>query len=691
MEPMMILMKLDALGYEVIGGLGSLLWQSTLLILAGALVTMLLQRKSSATRASVWVFVLCTIPLLPILGVLADRVDTPRTEIPVLPAYEQPAFAATPAPAPLMDAPVPVFPDRMLEGAINLFDTPWALLFMAYLTGAVVMCALTAFGWIRLGAWARSGRVLTDSRTNGIITAMRNRLGLARGVVAVEHPNPTVPLQLGVSRHVLLFPAGMSEGLADEELRAVVTHELAHARRQDALVLAVASLIRAVLWFHPLVWLAARRVAVLAERACDELVLAAGSDPAGYAELLAGQACRLKRRFTPELAAGFVFSRHAFLARIEAILSHRPGGFARMSKRALAGTAVALLIALVLSVSVPLGVVPARVAPVLIGSESLAQVSQRTATFRARCIESITGEPVQGVRLNIQDAGLPAGISDADGLVEIADTPIDTVKVNVLSDAYPRWWTRQGTMKHQHIIRLTSLKSYSYLEFNVTADMSPVTITVERGVTIRGTVLDPDGTPVSGASVTAGSGNGNSLSGDKRFDVVTDARGRYEIHPPASNEESYYLLAHDGGLNEWRTWANGVTELFSTRPGDVIENKTIQLTRPAVVTGRVLGPDGTPIPGFTVRACAGDNYYYDPLVKTDRNGSYRIAHIAPGKQVIFAGEFFYQYYGHNYLDESVGALPTGMFKMVHVDAGEELSGIDLVGWSQDEVRRHMNE
>ena len=308
METMMILTTLDSLGYDVIRVLGSLVWQSTVLIVAGAVVAALLQRKSSAVRARVWIVVLCAIPLLPLFGVLADHADTPRAEIPVLPAYEQPRIAIVQSLTPPVDTHI--IPASMPASEFGMSDTPWALLFLAYLAGAGAMIALTAAGWMRLNGWARNGRVLTDSRVNGIITAIRDRLGIARGVVAVEHPDTTVPLQLGVSRHVLLFPVGMSEELADDEFGAVVTHELAHARRQDALVLAVASMLRAVLWFHPLVWIATRRVAVLIERACDELVLATGSDPAGYAEMLAGQSLRLKRRFTPELAAGFMFSRH---------------------------------------------------------------------------------------------------------------------------------------------------------------------------------------------------------------------------------------------------------------------------------------------------------------------------------------------------------------------------------------------
>ena len=131
----MILTKLDALGYDVIRVLGSLVWQSTVLIVAGAVVAALLRRKSSAVRARVWIVVLCAIPLLPFFGMLADHADTPRAEIPVLPAYEQPRIASVQSLTPRADTQI--IPDSKPASEVGMSDTPWALLFLAYLAGGV--------------------------------------------------------------------------------------------------------------------------------------------------------------------------------------------------------------------------------------------------------------------------------------------------------------------------------------------------------------------------------------------------------------------------------------------------------------------------------------------------------------------------------------------------------------------------
>jgi uncharacterized protein (TIGR03435 family) len=71
-----------------------------------------------------------------------------------------------------------------------------------------------------------------------------------------------------------------------EKLDAVLAHEGAHVRRRDALVAALAGVNRSLFWFHPLAWIMERKLALLADQACDEACVAALGGRERYANLL---------------------------------------------------------------------------------------------------------------------------------------------------------------------------------------------------------------------------------------------------------------------------------------------------------------------------------------------------------------------------------------------------------------------
>jgi uncharacterized protein (TIGR03067 family) len=316
----------------------------------------------------------------------------------------------------------------------------------------------------------------------------------------------------------------------------------------------------------------------------------------------------------------------------------------------------------------------------------------RGVAFRARIVDSQTGRPVPGVRLwNWQHPDIEARAGD-DGVVRLDDMlpgrfefqvgderPFQT-SPTMESHKLTRWWSEQcvSEWSRKKIENASDRygkwqRNFDDLDFDLKPGMEPVTIEVETGVTIRGRVLDPDGQPVAGATVApALTGSGNSLTGDTRFSVTSGADGRYEMLLPASNERDYNLVAHDGKYLEWRTWANGVMPPIRTRPGQVIDDYDITLTRPATVRGRVVDAQGRPVGNREVRASAADkleNRYYDPTTqRTDADGRFELRFIRPGKQYIQVYPFWL------FAEQA----PVGTSQTVELKAGEAREGIELI-------------
>ena len=89
-------------------------------------------------------------------------------------------------------------------------------------------------------------------------------------------------MTFGIRRPSILIPA-IAETWAGDRRRAVILHELAHIARRDCLTQTLAFVACTLYWFHPAVWWAARRLRIERELACDDRVIAAGTQPREYA------------------------------------------------------------------------------------------------------------------------------------------------------------------------------------------------------------------------------------------------------------------------------------------------------------------------------------------------------------------------------------------------------------------------
>ena len=98
------------------------------------------------------------------------------------------------------------------------------------------------------------------------------------------HDEATAPLTCGIARPAILLPATAARW-SDVDIQRALVHELEHVRRSDWPVYVATRIVCALYWFHPLVWIAWRRLGLEAERACDDAVLRV-SERTAYAQQL---------------------------------------------------------------------------------------------------------------------------------------------------------------------------------------------------------------------------------------------------------------------------------------------------------------------------------------------------------------------------------------------------------------------
>jgi hypothetical protein len=128
-----------------------------------------------------------------------------------------------------------------------------------------------------------------------------------------------MPQTWGTLRPAILLPAD-ADDWPRERRRVVLMHELAHVKRKDCLTQAMAQIACALYWFNPLVWIAARRLRMERELACDDQVLGTGTRASDYADLLLDTARSIRSGSCSSLTAVAMARRSQLEGRLLAIL-----------------------------------------------------------------------------------------------------------------------------------------------------------------------------------------------------------------------------------------------------------------------------------------------------------------------------------------------------------------------------------
>jgi beta-lactamase regulating signal transducer with metallopeptidase domain len=235
---------------------------------------------------------------------------------------------------------------------------------------------LSVLGWMIVGRMglrrlARSSALVDSPDWRRLVEEERVRAGVDGDVAVLTSSRVSTPLAWGTRSPTIVLPAEASNW-APEHRAVVLRHELAHIARGDALAQMLAGITCAVYWFHPLAWMAARKLRAEQERACDERVLSSGTPATEYAAHLL-EVARAARALGANGLVSLAMARPSQLeGRLLAVLN-RSGTQHRLSPAArIAGITAALLIFVGLSAFTPMrraSMLPRAVTPTIIATQ----------------------------------------------------------------------------------------------------------------------------------------------------------------------------------------------------------------------------------------------------------------------------------------------------------------------------------
>lgn len=156
----------------------------------------------------------------------------------------------------------------------------------AWFVGVVFLSLRAAGGFLAIERMRRRESKPVSAVLLEKCHALQRRLRLDRIIRYCECRRLDAPAVIGWFRPVILLPLTALTGLSDEQLEAVIAHELAHIHRFDSFVNLFQVAAETLLFYHPAVWWVSKRIRNERENCCDDVAISVCGDAVNYARAL---------------------------------------------------------------------------------------------------------------------------------------------------------------------------------------------------------------------------------------------------------------------------------------------------------------------------------------------------------------------------------------------------------------------
>lgn len=250
-------------------------WQGTIVVLIALLIDYQWKSMPPIWRNWLWrlAFLKIAVAILPL-----------SIPLPLLPTWAESNLSTTTSE--FVNVTLSASPPDSLQSSLPLLKF---LLFSVWLIGFIA-CSISIWesGRQVRKKLQKSTSTLASSLLMQNVRAISRKLGLTVIPEVRLVPGSNSPCVLTRKKQsIILLPEQWLESCSMSELRLSLTHELAHLARGDLAWNRFFVWSRAVLFFHPLVWIAMRRYLLSQEMACDRIAIAkTGGNRGEFARLL---------------------------------------------------------------------------------------------------------------------------------------------------------------------------------------------------------------------------------------------------------------------------------------------------------------------------------------------------------------------------------------------------------------------
>jgi bla regulator protein BlaR1 len=161
-------------------------------------------------------------------------------------------------------------------------------LMVLWIAGIAVSLVSVLIALVKAYYMARHSVSVHSEEPNTLLARLCNQMGITSQPRLVTADWASTPMTLRMDgRYVVVVPEELLMPNRKEDLQLVLAHELAHVKRRDLAWNWLHTIVKALFFFNPLVWVAGRELRIAQEMACDEMaVRATGARAARYGRTL---------------------------------------------------------------------------------------------------------------------------------------------------------------------------------------------------------------------------------------------------------------------------------------------------------------------------------------------------------------------------------------------------------------------
>ncbi len=240
------------------------LWQITVVFLAALLAARLVKEAGPRIEHRIWVAALVVETILPVCHF--------RT-VDIWAIARRFMFARTSSQG--GEASIVLSPAQAIQSGLHLPQLVMTMLLVTYLAVLLYFSLRLAWGLWKAGMLVRHSESIvlnhesTDALSRSVLAMAPAGVGLS--VEIATSPMISIPITIGIRRHLLLLPQVLLERVSPADLDALLAHEFAHIRRRDFLKNVFYGVFALPISFHPLAWVTRARLAETRELVCDAI------------------------------------------------------------------------------------------------------------------------------------------------------------------------------------------------------------------------------------------------------------------------------------------------------------------------------------------------------------------------------------------------------------------------------------